>query len=190
MRLSWDDFKGESTLTEAGRLWIENREGYLREGIGMTFSGPYGTGKTMVAALVAKDLVKLGVPTHLTTYAAMVEMFAAGWRSREDQAWFERKVVDTKVLVLDDIGKEMKTALSETTFDHVMRARASNLRPTILTTNLTEKEINGRYGGGALSLLFERSVLVAVSADAEDYRTKARGLATHRALRGERTPIT
>lgn len=187
MRLDWDDYQGEEGPVGAVNDYLNACHAFVREGLGFTFTGTFGSGKTMLAMLAAKRLVREGYSVYATTYSEMIEMFSAGWRDRADQLWFERKIINSKILVLDDIGKEMLTKLSESTFDHVIRQRIANLRPTIITTNLTEKEIPNRYGAGALSILFERSVVREFTG--ADFRRKARVRAIAEAKEGRRRPI-
>jgi hypothetical protein len=104
----------------------------------------------------------------------MVDEFTRGWGSNDDKARFESKVVKSDVFFLDDIGKEFRTKnnLSEATFDHVMRQRALDNRPTFITTNMGIDELMDGYGGAIFSLLKER--VIEHNMDGIDYREYAR----------------
>ncbi|MEA2581356.1 MAG: replication protein DnaC [Actinomycetota bacterium] len=189
MRLDWPDYEGDAAALEVTRSYLEELNQYLEAGLGLLLSGSFGTGKTMLAMLLGKEIIKLGMPVYCTSYSRMIEMFAAGWRDRDDQIWFEKKVMSSKVLILDDIGKEMVTRLSNPTFDYVVRHRAGSLRPTILTTNLTEADIDERYGAGALSILWERSLRVEIQESTDDFRRAAQQRTVKEARSGWRRPI-
>jgi len=159
-QLSWDDFEGDPEV----RLWMDdylrNHMNYVDRGLGLVLYGDYGVGKTFSITLLLKDLIKLGYNCYSTTFAHMVEMFTAGWREPEEQRYFQTKIIGTDVLLLDDLGRDMKTKinLSETTFDDVLRRRVQDGKVTFLTTNMTIKELSNGYGGAILSLLWERSL--------------------------------
>jgi DNA replication protein DnaC len=190
-RQDWEDFQGDAHAVQTVQQYVEGHRRYVRAGLGLILQGPYGTGKSLLATLAAKELVKLGYTVFFTTFGAMIEEFTKGWGDNEDMARFEAVVVRSKVLVLDDVGKEfksMKTNLVESTFDHVLRRRVAALRPTLLTTNLSYGELAQGYGGSILSLLSEFAISCRV--DGNDWRPKALGRSLDELDSGERRPIT
>ena len=124
-----------------------------------------------------------------TTFSEMIEMYTAGWHSEDERDYFHRKVVGSQVLLLDDVGRELKrdTRLEETTFDNVLRTRVQHGRSTIITTNMTPEEMAEGYGGAVLSLLREKSIVIEIGGD--DYRKQANERELARDRRGERRPI-
>jgi DNA replication protein DnaC len=156
-RLDWEDFQGDPEARQEASDYLERHVNSISRGIGMIFMGDYGTGKTLVTTLMLKDLIKLGYNCYSTTFASMMEMFTAGWKSAEEQRRFQQKIMYSEVLLLDDIGREMRTKakLSETTFDDVLRRRVQDGRPTFITTNMDMAELSKGYGGAILSLLTE-----------------------------------
>jgi DNA replication protein DnaC len=164
-RLSWSDLKIPAEMYEPAMDWIEHADEFIRAGMGLLLHGPVGTGKTLLANLVLKELVKKDLDCYCTTFAGAVENFTATWRDNEEKKIFARRFMGSQVLVLDDLGKEFRssTHLSSTTFDHILRTRVQNSRPTILTTNMTPRDMRGGYGGAVLSLLVEKSIEVPLS---------------------------
>ena len=159
-RLDWDDYHGDVEALEAANLWLSQHKSMVRAGFGIIFHGDYGTGKTLLSVLVAKELVKLGYNVYFATFAQMVDEFTRGWGDASEKIRFENKVVKSDIFFLDDIGKEFRTKnnLSESTFDHVMRQRALDSRPTFITTNMTTDELKYGYGSAIFSLLTERMI--------------------------------
>lgn len=188
-RLNWDDFVANDAVLQDVYGYLNRHEHMVRAGIGATFLGPVGTGKTMLVSLMAKAFVRLGYSVWFTTFAAVIEMFTSGWRSEEERRRFERRVVQSDVLVLDDVGKEFrtKTNLAESTFDHILRQRVIALRPTLLTSNMTRDELAEGYGRAVLSLLVERSGLEIV--DGPDWREEAQRRTIDEVLKGWQRPI-
>lgn len=171
-RLSWADVHFDlvnSPVTD----YLDNIEDYVARGMGLLLHGPVGTGKTLVANLMAKELVKKGYDTFVATFASTVEHFTATWGDNEEKKVFAKRFMQSQMLVLDDLGKEYKSSnrLSPTTFDHILRTRVQGGRPTILTTNMIARELQGGYGGAVLSLLVEQSIEVELKGD--DFRPTA-----------------
>jgi len=173
-RLSWDDFHGDEKAYNLARVYLERHKQFTKGGIGLMFHGSWGTGKTLLSALIAKELVKLGYSVYFATFTQMVDEFTRGWGSNEEKARFESKVVKSDIFFLDDVGKEFRTKnnLSEATFDHVLRQRALDNRPTFITTNMTIEELSEGYGSAIFSLLKERVIIHNMSG--VDYREFAR----------------
>jgi len=131
----------------------------------------HNTGKTMLANLILKDLVREGHDCYFTTFSGAIEQFTSTWGDRDEKARFAKRFMLSRVLCLDDLGKEFRNRLSSSTFDHILRTRVFELRPTILTTNLHPTEISVGYGASILSLLAEQSVHVHFTGG--DYRPHA-----------------
>lgn len=184
-RLDWEDLRDDAV----GQLCQQYLAKKLHDqGWGWLLYGPFGTGKTLTANLLLKDLVKSGHDCYATTFSSMIEMYTAGWKSTDERRYFERKVVHSDILLLDDIGREFKrtTKLSETTFDDVLRTRVQEGRATLITSNLAPRELTAGYGGSIFSMLSEVSFMHEFSG--EDFRTdsKTRMAAV---LNGEVRPI-
>lgn len=188
-RLDWTDYKGDQQAANLGRTYLEGHKKFVARGLGMLFSGPFGTGKTMVANLILKDLVKQGYRCFGTTFASMISMFTSGWKSYEEQQLFESRIKNSQVLLLDDVGKEFKTKtnLAESTFDDVLRTRIQTGRPTLMTTNMSLADMREGYGSAVLSLLQETSITHTFQGN--DFREKARDRALNETLNGEIRPI-
>jgi DNA replication protein DnaC len=188
-RLTWDDYQGDE---DAGTIAQQYRDGHLvfvNRGLGLLFLGPFGTGKTMIANLLLKDLVKLGYRCFGTTFASMISMFTSGWKSLEEQQLFEQQIKNSQILLLDDVGKEFKTKtnLAESTFDDVLRTRIQAGRPTFMTTNMNQADMQEGYGSAVLSLLQEVSITHTFAGN--DFRQKARDRSLEESLGGEIRPI-
>ena len=160
-KLGWEDFHGDEKALDLAKIYLGKHKEFVKGGMGLMLHGTWGTGKTLLTSLVAKELVKLGYTVYFATFTQMVDEFTRGWGSNEDKARFEAKVVKSDVFFLDDVGKEFRTKnnLSEATFDHVLRQRALDNRPTFITTNMSEVDLAEGYGSAIFSLLKERMIV-------------------------------
>ena len=189
-RLDWDDYAGPTRVLDGVTKYLDKRQEFMRRGMGLYFLGPYGTGKTMLANLVLKELVKDGLTCWATTFSQTVEMFTSGWSDKADKDYFQAKFINSEVLLLDDVGKELRGTrinLAETTFDAILRQRVQAGRATLITTNMTPSDLEDGYGSAILSLIREKSLEVVF--DGSDFRTSARERETDEVLRGEVRPI-
>lgn len=189
-RQDWSDWEGDPKIVEKLSKFVFDHDRYLSRGVGLLLTGDYGTGKTMLSTLTLKEYVKLGYTCFSTTFASMIELFTAGWYDEDARKYFAKKVMKSEVLLLDDLGRELRTKnkLSESTFDDVLRTRVQEGRVTFITTNLNPNtELSEGYGGAILSLLKEKSVLFPF--DGEDYRLKANQRELAEIASGEVRPI-
>ena len=186
-RLGWKDYQGDPELVQVLRKYVEDHEQYIASGEGLFFQGPVGTGKTMLATLVLKDLLKEGYSVYAKTFSQAIDMFTAGWYDDEERKYFHKKFVASQILLLDDIGREHKTRLSESTFDSILRTRVQEGRPTLITTNMTIDEMESGYGAGILSLLKECSLHHIFTGP--DFRPKVHERKQQEKQAGERRPI-
>lgn len=162
-RLRWDDAEGvPNDVLDVIQDYIDNCDAYVQAGLGLVLWGRVGTGKTLLASLLLKSLLEKGVRGQFVTFHTMLDMFTAGWEQKEAKVWFEQRITHADVLVLDDIGREhegRRTAIAESTLDHVLRSRVAADKPTIMTTNRSPDELGTLYSGNALSLLSESAIV-------------------------------
>ena len=185
--LSWDDVDTElDPQLQPIYKFLSDPEKYLSRGVGVYLWGPPGTGKTMIATLILKDLIRKGYTGFSATMAAMVEYFTAGWGGNTDEKeWFTGKFLNSQILVLDEVRRDNR--LAESTFDHILRTRVHEGRPTIITTNLTPDELESGYGSSILSLIVQQSI--AVNLNRQNYRGTAHDRVMEEIDKGEVRPI-
>lgn len=191
-RLAWDDADGVSPSVKSSVLgWLNDSEHYLSLGRGLTLWSPNrGTGKTMLAALCGKYLMAEGHDVFMSIFSDLIDRAQDGWRDKEARNWFEARIKNAPVLIMDDIGREnqARAELVESMLDPIIRWRVANERPTIITTNFDQSKMQGRYGANILSLLNEANEKIEVSGT--DYRSEnVEERARNEAKLGIRRPI-
>ena len=169
--------------------YVRGHEDYIDQGLGLLFTGKRGIGKTMLATLVLKELIRAGYPCYFSTYPVAMEMHSAGRRGRNEKRRFEEKFLNTRVLLLDDIGREAKSSnkMQESTFEHILRHRVQFCRPTIVTTSLSYEDLEEGYGASAVSLLSEQSRVMDMTGD--NFRPKSNIRKSVEVEEVERRPI-
>ena len=196
-RLSWRDFVRSKAVADEVSSYVENHVEFVDRGVGIIFIGPIGSGKTMLANLALKELIKLGYKCHATSAEETTSNMTATWRSTDDKRRFEDVYVRSEVLLLDDFGRGLindrtgvvkeEHKFKEGIIDTILRKRVQYGRPTLFTTNLSTNKLLEGYGPAVHSLIAERSIPLEVKG--RDFRPEVLDLEIDEAARGERKPI-
>jgi chromosomal replication initiation ATPase DnaA len=122
--------------------------GQLAAGKHLLIGGAKGSGKTVAAIAIGAHARAIGREVLYLKAANFMTEFDT------DKAMVE-KAMAVQVLILDDVGTEMRHAKNEQTFFRVLDARLEHDRSTIITTNKPEVEFlgkkdarSGKYVGG------------------------------------------
>jgi DNA replication protein DnaC len=175
---------------EAIANYIEQADYYVTRGMGLLFHGQHGTGKTLLVTILAKQLLAEGVDGYFTTFNGMLDNFASGWRDDKNRQWFEKRIRNAPLLVVDDIGRENKNLnnMASNALDTVFRSRVQNSLPTIITTNLNPSDFEKSYSSGVMGLVTETSLTYEFLG--ESFREKQRERSMEEARLFLSRPIT
>lgn len=190
-RLGWGDFFEHSEERLGPALeFLENSEAFLAAGLGLLLHGSMGTGKTMTAELMTKELVcRHKVDAMSITFSALLQDFSGGWRDPGLRAWFSTRIRNAGLLVVNDIGREHhgERSIADSTLEDVLRHRTEYAKPTILSSNWTPAKLATFYGANTASLLAERTTVVEFRG--VDRRPTVHARVRDEALRGLTRPI-
>ncbi len=144
------------------QYFAKNLQGWI------LFTGDYGCGKTHLAAAIANFTVGVGVPTLFLTVPDLLDWLRFSFSS-SDFGLEERleEIRSIRLLVLDDLGTQNTTPWASEKLYQIINHRYINRLPTVLTTNLTLKEIDGRIS----SRLRDPDLVSLVDISAPDFRT-------------------
>jgi len=173
--LKLDDFKGDKTSLSVVQRYIDNIEKAYKNGLGLTFLGPNGRGKTFLSSIILKTAIKKDYSAFFITMAELIKLIQKGFDESDKIEYYERTIKNSQFLCLDNLGSEYRNlhnfgGFIVAEFDILMRFRKSNLLPTLLTTNLSTDEFKKAYGKSVDSLLQASNKKIVVMGD--DFRNK------------------
>jgi DNA replication protein DnaC len=145
--------------------YAETLEGWL------VLCGPYGCGKTHLAAAVANVALGRGKSTVFAAVADLLDHLKAAFRPSSDESYDERFELlrSADLLVLDDLGTESATPWAREKLYQLINHRYVARLPLIVTTNVALDQLDGRIR----SRLHDRTLgpgIIAIAAD--DYRLR------------------
>lgn len=136
---------------------------------GLFFTGPTGLGKTHLSLAIAREVIAKG---YGVLYGSAQDFLSA---VEEEHFGRERgratldRMLDADLLVLDDLGTEFTSAYTLSTVYNLLNTRR---RPTIISSNLTVKELQDKYSQRVVSRLFSQfTYLRFVGRDIRQLRT-------------------
>lgn len=124
----------------------------------LLFRGGTGLGKTFLSGCIAKAVADMGYSVVYETAGDAFAAFEDRKFSRDpflaEQAG-ERvgRIMDCRLLILDDLGTEMSTAFTHSALYNIINGRLIAGKQTIISTNLSAEEIAARYSPQVVSRL-------------------------------------
>lgn len=150
---------------------------------GLMMIGPYGCGKTHLAAAILHQSAENGIPGMFVVAPDLLALIRSSYRAGDGRA---DAIVDaaknTPLLVLDDLGAEKASEWVKEQIYMLVNHRYEHMLPTVITTNNSGPELEKELGRRTLSRLAEMTVPIKISAG--DYRMKLAGKAVRASQAG------
>ena len=164
---SMETFVGDPQALSVMKDYIKNLQSNLNNGIGLYLYGDPGVGKTLLASYAVTACLQLKKNVKFYYFTDVLTKFTDAWKDERARGELEQAILNSDLLVLDDIGREYKSNknLHESVLDTVLRNRANQLKPIIVTSNYDIFDIKEHYGRGIVDLFKESLVSVKVSGD-------------------------
>lgn len=136
---------------------------------GILIVGSTGSGKTMTAAHVINRVLDSGYVAKFTTAGNIYDLYKSSFNDRSAADQIEN-LKNCDLLCVDDLGTEYTSETAVYSVIDVIESRIGWSKPTLITTNLSEKEILERYGKRFVSRLHEHFFKLVFAG--EDMRMK------------------
>lgn len=107
--------------------------------------GGTGLGKTHLSLAIASAAIARGFGVVYSSVNNLITQLEREHFGRGEQTATESLLLECDLLILDDLGTEFRTAFSISEIYNIVNTRQMAKRPTIISTNLSMKEIEERY---------------------------------------------
>lgn len=156
-------------VIEYCRAYAENFDG---RDDSLLLRGPTGVGKTHLSLAIAGEVLSQGYsvvygPVQQLLHRIEREHFGRADGNTEDV------MLECDLLILDDVGTEFSSSFYTSALYNIINGRLMAEKPTIISTNLNQKELTERYGeqiASRVTGLFEP--LVCVGKDIRQQKLK------------------
>lgn len=142
---TWDDYEiyspeAKNVYRAAQKYAASSTRG------GLYISGPKGTGKTFLAALIAGEKLRQGLPTLFVFVPDLLDSFRQAMHDGQGDD-VARTAREADFLVLDDMGAERATAWVAEQLMALINFRYSHQMPTVITSNYQLDELSDHLSG-------------------------------------------
>lgn len=148
----------DSVIVNAVKDWVAALDENIAEGRGIWLMGDTGTGKTSLAMLVSKEVLKSGRTAAIYSLPKLL----ARIRSTYDQAAeadsytdFFETLCDVDLLHLEDLGTEKRTEWVLEQLYALINERYERRKSIMVTTNFDQTELEEQLGDRIVSRLVE-----------------------------------
>lgn len=109
------------------------------------FMGGVGLGKTHLSLAIVGELAKNGVNAVYASAGNLFNEIEKEYFSYSGETQKYDEVLNTDLLLIDDLGTEFSTSFSQSVFYNIINTRLLHNLPTIISTNLTFGELEAKY---------------------------------------------
>ncbi|MBQ9965688.1 MAG: ATP-binding protein, partial [Clostridia bacterium] len=151
----YSDADSEKRMRSILKLCREYAESFNPEtSSNLLFMGASGLGKTHLSLAIAGEVIKKG---YLPVYGPAENLFNEIEKERFSSYGKESDSYNTMIncdlLVIDDLGSEFMTTFSKSILYNLINSRILSRKPTIISTNLSMKELEKLYSARITSRL-------------------------------------
>ena len=135
---TFENYQGkENQSLIIAKNFVKDYEEMKKENIGLLFYGSVGSGKTYLACCIANALIEeYQIGVKIRNFAQIINELQKGGFVFDKNAYIE-SLVNTSVLILDDLGIERDTSYAKEQVYNIVNNRYLKQKPTIFTTNLS-----------------------------------------------------
>ena len=126
---------------------------------GLLFMGPQGVGKTHLAVGILRQLMRQkSVQCLFVTFPELLKQIQNSYNpvSQSSELSLLAPVLETEVLVLDELGAQNPSSWVKDTVSYVLNYRYNENKVTILTTNYKDEDERKEVKAGIADTLSER----------------------------------
>jgi DNA replication protein DnaC len=142
--------------------YVEDLEKNIKSGRGLILMGPVGTGKTSAAIAVLQYGLQRDYGGMFIGMSSLLDtLFTTKEKSREEWLEFERRLRETTLLVIDDLGTEKPDGWVQIKLDSIINERYNRMKPVVVTTNLDAQGLKHTYSARIIDRLRQTNKVLA-----------------------------
>lgn len=156
-----DDHANEK-VTEIAKNYVKHFDEMKKRGKGLLLFGDVGTGKTFTAACIVNALIDLGHPCLMTNFSRLINTIGGMYEGKQE---YIDDLNRFDLMVLDDLATERDTEYMNEHVHNIIDSRYRAGLPTIITTNLSSKELyspDGIHKKRTYSRILEMTIPIKV----------------------------
>ena len=124
--------------------------------------GTTGTGKTHISSAIAKEIIHQGFDVIYDSVQNIVsdfenDKFKSGYGPHDNVS---DKYLECDLLIIDDLGTEFTSQFTTSCLYNLLNTRQNRGLATIISTNLSAKELAGKYDGRIYSRIVGSDYMV------------------------------
>lgn len=156
-----DGFKADTPEKELVlkicRAYAERFDDRLSNGGGLVMCGQPGTGKTHLACGIANHIAKTGRTSLFLSVMQAVRRVKETWgrHDSETEAEVIAKMLKPDLLILDEVGVQFGSETEKLILFEIINGRYSEMRPTIIISNLAREELGAYLGERVIDRMSE-----------------------------------
>jgi len=122
----------------------------------LLFYGETGLGKTFLTNCIAKALLDKGkIVIYQTSFKLLEILEELRFKNNNDKEKYNL-LFEADLLIIDDLGTEMTNTFTNSEIFNIINSRLLSNKKTIVSTNLSPKEMMDRYDDRIFSRLFSK----------------------------------
>ena len=170
---TFDNYQGEENQSLIiAKNFVKDYEQMKKENIGLLFYGSVGSGKTYLACSIANALIEqYQISVKIRNFAQIINELQKSSFDFDKSVYIE-SLVNTSVLILDDLGIERDTSYAKEQVYNIVNNRYLKQKPTIFTTNLSYDTIQNCNDSVEYQRIYSRIIemCIPVMVVGEDFR--------------------
>lgn len=127
------------------RYCVSYAQNFSMRSANLILTGGTGLGKTHLSLAIASEVIQKGFGVVYCSVGSLVTKLENEHFGRDAGSAAADSLQDCDLLILDDLGTEFKSSFTSSAIYNIINMRLMLQKPTIISTNLTTKEMVDYY---------------------------------------------
>lgn len=142
----YPDLKDQKTMEGIYNSTLKYAKEFKKDSPSLFFQGGTGLGKTHISLSIANEVAKKGYGVLYNSVQNFLTAIEKEHFGNEKDGDTLLSLLECDLLILDDLGTEFLTQFNTSVLYNVINTRYINSLPTIISSNLSPRALEERYG--------------------------------------------